>query len=289
MTKKDVIQDWRSQLENIISMPSKILVKSDIRLLGYEIINNGINNPIEEGSYKAALKSDEEMIPLYADDLNSIEVISKEEMRLRSSRHQKFTEERGDAFLDNIKLQGAKILRLKWSNKGVVTNTICAVSDKDGIIYDNFITNFFEIKDPSIKLTKVRWGGNERAGTIPRLKSASENSNFTGQIIWEFTASADWIWGSERGEIKITHDGHYSNGYFTYHDYNATHYFLLGNSAAEVSAIDHNTIAYGYGFSTPYITINLKFTGQTYEVSFTGSGFGSQSGGQGTHTHPLTY
>lgn len=289
ITKENGMQNWKSQIERIINMPPNILVESNIRLLSYDVINEGIRSPAEENDYRIALKSDENMIPLYSDDLKSVEAISKKEMSIRSSQYQKFTEKGGNAFLDNVKLQGAKILILKWSNNGIETNTICAVSDKEGIIYDNFITNFFEIKEPSIKLVQEIGGNNEYVNTIPRLKSGSENSNFTGRVIWTFTATADWIFGPERGEAKITHDGYYTNGEFTYHDYNVTHYFLLGNSAAQITATNSNTIAYGYGFSTPYITIKLEFSQNSYNVTFTGSGIGSKSGGQGSHTHPLTY
>jgi hypothetical protein len=186
-----------------------------------------------------------------------------------------------------MELKGAKILRLKWNNNGIETNTVCAVSDRDGIIYDNFITNFFVMKEPTIVCTQDGRCNNLIANTTPRLKTGSEGSNFTGIAHWTYTDGANWIWGSERGSVTITHDGYYSSGGFSHHNFNASHYFSLGNSDAKVSEIGNNTIAYGYGFSTPLITINITLTGSNYNVSF-GSMIGSTSGGNGQHSHPLT-
>jgi hypothetical protein len=67
---------------------------------------------------------------------------------------------------------------------------------------------------------------------------------------------------------------------------NATHYFLLGTSSAQVCAIGNNAIAYGYGFATGTVTISLTFNHPNYTVSFSGT-LGSNSGGTGQHTHPL--
>jgi hypothetical protein len=121
----------------------------------------------------------------------------------------------------------------------------------------------------------------------PRLKSVSENSNFTGPISWNITANAYWLSGLERGNVTITHVGHYSNGNFSYHDFNATHYFVVGNSDAKVSEVSSNTIAYGYGLSSPYITISITLTGSNYTVSFSTT-IGSHCGGNGQHSYPLT-
>jgi hypothetical protein len=69
----------------------------------------------------------------------------------------------------------------------------------------------------------------------------------TSTATWTLTNRADWLWGSERGEAVITHTGYYSRGSFNYHNYSASHYMTLGNSDAQVTAINSKTIAYGYG------------------------------------------
>lgn len=223
------------------------------------------------------------MIPFYSDNFKTIKGISKEEANLRSSQNQKFTIKDGEKLLENLDLKGSKIIRLKWNNNGCETNTICAVSEKEGIIYDNFITNFFIVKDVDItcsQYAKINTAGN----MIPRLKSASESAS-SGSLIWTLTAVADWIWGSERGRVTITHTGYYTSGHFRYHNYDADHYFNIGNSDAKVSQVGDQTIAYGYGFSTPSISINITLSGSSYSVSFSSS-FGSTSGGSGQHSHP---
>jgi hypothetical protein len=278
--------NWEDQLESIMNTPPDILVNSKIELLGYEIISDNIDNSIDENNYKNAIKSDENMIPFYSDDFKSVKGITKKEITLRSSQHQKFTPEEGDNFLDEIELQGAKILRLKWNNNGIETNTICAVSDKEGIVYDNFITNFLVIKEPIIVNSQDGKIDSTIANTTPRLKSGSENTNFTGTVLWSISDTALWLWGSERGEVVITHTGYYSSGSFSYHNFNATHYMSIGNSGAIVSQISSNTIAYGYGMSTPYISITITFSGQNYSVQFS-TMIGSTIGGSGQHTHPL--
>ena len=52
--------------------------------------------------------------------------------------------------------------------------------------------------------------------------------------------------------------------------------------------IANNRIAYGYGFSTPGITINLTFNAGAFSLSFGGM-VGSTAGDTGSHSHPLVY
>jgi hypothetical protein len=119
---------------------------------------------------------------------------------------------------------------------------------------------------------------------ILRLKSGSE-IDFTGSLIWELTSTATWLWGSKRGQVVITHTGYYTNGYFYYHDFSGTHYMSIGNSDVQVTPISYNTITYGYGMSTPLISISITLKGSSYEVNFSGS-IGSTAGGEGQHSHP---
>ncbi len=274
--------DWKGQLENIMNLPPDMLQKSGIKLLSYEMIED-VDNSKDGNHYKTILKEDENMFPLYSNDFRTIKAIAKKEASLRSSQHQAFTFTERDEFLDNLDLDGAKILSLKWDNDGVETNTLCVVSDKDGIVYDNFITNVFVVKDPVIVTAQVV---NEVDNAIPRLKSSSEYPS-DRVMTWTLTAGADWIWGSERGSVIINHEGYYSGRSFIYHDFSASHYFNLGTSDAQVKALGSNAIAYGYGFSTGTITINLTFSYPGYQLTFSGA-LGSKSGGVGQHSHPWT-
>ncbi len=273
--------DWKSQLEKIINIPPDVLKNSNIELLCYEVVDD-INNPIKENTYKNVLKKDENMFPFFSSDLKTIKAISKKEAIRLKSQHQKFTFEERDKFVDNLNLKEAKTLNLKWNNNGVETNTICIVSEKEGIIYDNFITNTIVIKDPVID---VQICTNKVGKMTPRLKSSSEFIISTTQT-WTLKAEATWIWGSDRGHAIITHEGCYSGKKFSYQNYSASHYFALGNSDAQVEKTGKNTIAYGYGFATPLVTINLTFNHPSFNLSFS-TIWGSTAGETGSHSHPL--
>jgi hypothetical protein len=268
--------DWSAQLNKIINDPPSLMINSNITLLNYKELGK-VENSNDEVMYREMLKSNENMFPIYSKDLLAIRAVHKNEAVNLDSEHQKFTNKKGNYFLDNLTLRGGKILVLKWNNNGVEQNTICAVSDKEGILYDNLISNTFIIKDPIISSTTS-------SATLPRLKSSSEGSTYPpGTYDWTLHHEAYWLWGSGRGEVIINHQGIFNNNGFVSHNFLATHHMTVGNSDAKVKAVNNRTIAYGYGMSTPFISITLSYANGHYTLNFS-STLGSTMGGTGQHT-----
>jgi len=255
--------DWRKQLKKIIDSPPSILAESNIKLLEYKVIGR-VNNTEDEIRFRDAIASNANMFPIYSKGYKTIRAVSKKEAIDQHSEHQKFTEEQGNDFLGRLNLHGTEILNLKWNNNGVESNTICAVSDKEGILYDNLITNTFIIGDPIISST-----------------SSLNQGPVTHQ--WEERSEAFWLWGSQRGECKIKHSATYNDNHFLSHSFSASHYISLGNSDAQVSEVSNGVIAYGYGMSTPFITITLTYTAGNYTLTFS-TMLGSTMGGTGQHS-----
>lgn len=284
-TKAIEAKDWKSQLQSVIDIPPSILKESGITLLGYELVDE-LDNNVKVAKFKETLKAEENMIPAYSKDLKAIRAITKAEAKNNTSAYQKYTFSKCEQYIENNITEDMKVLRLRWSNNGVETNTLCVVSETKGIIYDNFLTNVFIVKEPKISKEFIATVNGKNDALAPRVKSLNENENFNGALRWIKEGEADWLWGTERGSAKIEHTGYYSNGKFQYHNYSASHYFELGNSDAQVKETSTNTIAYGYAFSTPFITINLSFERSGYSLSFS-SMIGSTAGETGAHTHPL--
>ena len=273
---------WITQLERIKNQPPNLLNKSGISLVNYELLDL-LDSETKIMNYKNEIKQNENMIPCYI-SIDEIKAITKEEARCSNSSNQLYTFSKLENYVDSVVKLNTKIVRLEWNNNGDIENTLCVVSDKDGILYDNFITNTIVINAPEISESEIL---NSNLGTnIIRLKTNSESGVVNKYYEWTLKGTASWLWGTERGSAEIVHIGYYdAQERFIYHDFNASHYFILGNSDAEVSEVDLNTIAYGYGFSTPGITISLTFTGQIYTLSFS-STLGSTAGDTGWHTHP---
>jgi hypothetical protein len=257
---------WEERLEKIMNTPPNIMVNSGIELLGYEIISDNIDNTIDENRYKEAIKADENMIPLYSDDMKFVTALTKRNAILKSSLHQTFHFEKGDEFVDNMNLKGAKILKLKWNNNGTETNTVCIVSDKDGILYDNFLSHCFENEtEESIVVSQ-----NEATDSIiktPRLKAGTE-APLNGTISWSLTGKLTNISsGSVLASVQISHTASYYNGNLCFHYASCFPLSLGGSAHGKARTINSNTIAYGYGLS-PLSSISIQITeyGSSYNV-----------------------
>ncbi|MDR2423615.1 MAG: hypothetical protein LBD59_02685 [Prevotellaceae bacterium] len=266
--------DWEGQLTQVMNAPPSILKKSGIKLLSYEI-----DNSINKSNYKEFLKKNENMYPIYSDDFKTLRAVSKKETIHFKSEFQQFTFDGMDEYLESFNWENVKILNLKWDNNGIETHTVCAVSDEEGIIYDNFISNVFLIKDPVIT-TEL----GSTTVSPPRLKTITET--FSGGCwTWTLEEVTTWLWGSNRGKITITHVGCYANSIFLYHYYNTSHGFQMGSSAAQATIVGDRSIAYGWALATPNVTISITFQTPNFTLSFGGSG-GTKIGGTGQHTFP---
>lgn len=278
----DNITNWRDQLRIIMNARPEIMSKSNITLKKYEEIGV-ISDDLDKQNVETSLSNESNMYPLYSDDFKTVKGVSKS--CIKGEKLSNYTFDKRDDFIKNYVQKGMKTLRLVWDNNGMEETTTCVVCEKKGVIYDNFISNCMVIKEIKSDLVKIN-----KINESPIIKTRSEpgNSGYTGGLMHSEGITATWLWGSDRGEAGITHTGYYSQGNFTYHNYNAYHSMTIGNSDAQIQELDSKRVAYGYALSTPAISITLSFTGSSYSLSFS-TMLGSTGGSTGAHAFPATY
>ncbi|PWN66244.1 hypothetical protein [Chryseobacterium oncorhynchi] len=151
---------------------------------------------------------------------------------------------------------GINAMEIIWSSKNGKFTTLCFYNDS-GIIWDNIL------------------GGLVMMDT----RGTSENStgNKSARVISKWYKqwwTANWLWGSKRGEAGYQITVYYTGSTVSNTDVNDWAYISLGKAKSE-SKITRNTGAYGQcqyalGLCTP--TGSLSFNASKFSVSFSGLG-----------------
>lgn len=262
---------WNLLLEKMESKGTDIIPNINISLSGYETICKITDNNLLD--VKNTVMENLTLIPCYDNNticgvLTNVDNIAD----VAESSNAIYNLNRRNEYLENEVKPGMELLKLQWNNNDTIVYTYCIVSDKSGIIYDDFITN------------TVIFESNTTDKSNKRQKTRGEDPHFTGTWTWTLTQRADWLWGAERGMAQITHICYYNDGSIVGQDSDAYAYMTIGNSKAERTEIAYNKIAYGYGLSTPLVDITLTYNSGSYTLSFSTS-LGSKVGDTGTHTH----
>lgn len=162
---------------------------------------------------------------------------------------------------DEIKT-GDNVLQITWANKGQKLTTLCFYGN-DGIIWDNILGGLVMMDANGVTETSV--------GTNAKVASKWYKQWWT----------ADWIWGSQRGEIGYQITIYYSGSTVSNTDVNDWGNMSLGSARSE-SKITKNSGSYGQcryalGLCTP--TGSLSFSYSSFSVSFSGLGSNIVSNG----------
>lgn len=261
---------WRNALNRIIDLKDSLFIDSNISLISYEVIDYVTDENLF--FIQEFVKNNSDMIPLYDSLYNVIGVTSTDSINTLHNKSVSYNYKRRDKYIDDNVRDSMLLLKLKWYVNGDVKNSYCVVSENYGIVYDNFITNTMLVNVDIAELTDKR------------IKSRGEDQSFSGSKTWELTATAEWLWGTERGKAVITHTCIYSNNIIIGQDSDAYAYISIGNAVAECTEIADNKISYGYGLATPLIDISLSFANGIYTVNLSSS-LGSNITGSGSHTH----
>ncbi|MDN3693857.1 hypothetical protein QWZ06_16965 [Chryseobacterium tructae] len=157
---------------------------------------------------------------------------------------------------------GTNVMEIIWSNKSGKFTTLCFYNDS-GIIWDNVL------------------GGLIMMDT----RSTVENSNTAAAKVlskwYKEWWTANWLWGSKRGEMGYQITIYYSGSSVSNADVNDWANISLGKAKSE-SKIIKRTGAYGQcqyalGLCTP--TGSLSFNASKFSVSFSGLGSNMVSNG----------
>lgn len=160
---------------------------------------------------------------------------------------------------------GSKVLEITWKSGDKTFKTNCYYDDT-GIVWDNVLTGLIMM--------------NPEAQTYVTSSTSRATSWKSHKSWW----TANWLWGSKRGEMGYKIKIYYSGRSVRSTDISDWGYISIGN-AKSYSKVTKNSGSYGkgqyaLGLSTP--TVSLSFSHKTFKVS--SSGIGSKMIANGTKT-----
>ncbi|WP_186754183.1 hypothetical protein [Echinicola salinicaeni] len=273
---------WEYKLEYIQNNKIDILESSGIKLVDY-YVNGKVKSLNDIEIVKSNILDDKSFIPLFDKSMEKVKPISIEDAKKMETSAQRYTEDRLISFLDSTVSIGVDIVKILWNYNGSEFYSTCIVSDEQGLIYDNIITNIFILSASQSNVPHSH----------KRLKSASVETQ-NGPISFSRTkgGTAYWLWGSERGfaEVYYSVSGMAVNGVKSidsYYQY-ANDYMSIGKSDSKVTVLSaqtgtngHYNVTWGWYIATPAFSIELVFTGSSWTVEI-GTSLGTEAHGSGS-------
>lgn len=289
-SKKDSSSlSWNEQLSLSIHKgrslikSSSITKKANLELISYRVLKS-ITNSSDVANVKTEILASTSVFPYLVLENNKLSLLTISEIsQQKEYKGVNYSISGVSKFLDeNINI-GLKEIELTWECDSKKYTSICLVSEEKGIIYDNIISNLLNVNT----FTNVE---NKKVVSKAKRFKVNGESDYSGTYTWTTGATANWLWGSERGECTITQVITMSGGNVVSFDQSAYDYMSIGNSKSEAKTIEftagpqgYSKIAYGYAMTTPLMSISLTFTGSAYSVSVSGF-IGSECHNSGTHT-----
>lgn len=272
--------NWRQQLESILSDTLEILNLNEISLHSYEFVDS-INSDDDVNLAKLNIQSDNSFVPLYAGSLKKIVPITMKEAKISNSAIQQFDPARLKTYLDiNVK-PGLKKLKLNWNYKSMDFSSICLVSEEKGIVYDNLISNIMIVKQCSKQSNSISYS--------PLILKTANIETDNGSISYYngISMNAYWLWGSDRGNATVNYNvgGHVQDGikYIDNHYENASCNMTIGTCDAKITVKSfetgsggHYECVYGWYLASPLVSISMSYNGSGYNINV-GVSLGSEA------------
>ncbi|MGX5690483.1 hypothetical protein [Arcticibacter tournemirensis] len=286
---------WETQLKQVLTTGNDFLKESSLKMTGYKEKEILASRP-EIERFKNSLLTDEKVLPDYSPvDLKDLQLIKIGEIKRKTSgvKHKALTYDitGSSVFLDSVVKIGQKIIEIAWENNGVPFTTQAVVDDKIGIIYDNLISNIMIIKEEHegevvLDPNKATLTTDicismpfPEPGITPRHKTVSHG--------W----TAQWLWGSDRGEARVSHTvegytdtrtGH-AKQVLTCSAVDAYSYMTLGKGDAKI--VNHSTyygedgsssVHWGLYLAAPTVSISMTYSpGSGFSITL-GTALGSE-------------
>lgn len=209
------------------------------------------------------LLSDKESIIAFGNILDPSSVVVGKMQNLHSGKELSVSQTAiKDLAVQEIKAED-NVLEISWTHKSEKFTTFCFYRNS-GIVWDNILGGLI-MMDPKAKVAS----------------SANDNQTKVASKWYKQWWTADWIWGSQRGEIGYQITIYYSGATVSNTDVNDWGNMSLGSARSE-SKITKNTGSYGQcryalGLCTP--TGSLSFNTSSFSVSFSGLGSNIVSNG----------
>ncbi len=281
---------WKAQLNKIIENNS-LIKQSELEIIDYQYVMD-IDSQDELETIKSEMIDNNTFFPLYGDNSAEFTVVeggvSKSDYKFLLDMllpNSEYAKNLVPVKSDKSPLSDAVyffekndlgMVNLEWKYKGKVLNTICLVSEKKGIIFDNFLyfIHFVSGKSKS---------ANDVLMAIPRLKLASIESGDIQYTFWEHDQAYNWygvrVW---HYSIQCTVTGSLigSQKSITDKSMTAFHEAMLGYSCdAKIQSTSfltgvngHLDFAWGYSYGTG-VSVNVSWNGSAFSIS--GGGIGA--------------
>ena len=280
---------WKAQLDKIIENNS-LIKQSELEMIGYQYVRK-IDSQDELENIRSEMIDNNTFFPVYEDNSGKFTIVEQGmskydynlllDMLIPDSEYAKTSvpvksdkSPLSDAvyFFEKNDLG---MVDIEWKYKGEILNTTCLVSEKKGIVFDNFLYFIHFVSEKSKSAENV-------STAIPRIKTKSESSgdiqysfnkhdeayNWYGIRVWYYNIQCT-VTGSLSGSQKSITDKSMT----------ASHDAAFGFSCdAKIQSISFETgvnghldFAWGYSYGA----------GVSVSVSWNGSGFSISGGGTG--------
>ncbi|WP_159523825.1 hypothetical protein [Sunxiuqinia indica] len=283
---------WEAQLNKVIEN-NFLMSENDLEMVGYQYIRN-IGSQDELERVKSEMIDNNTSFPVYEDGSEKFTIVdqgmSKSDYKLLLTMlmpDSEYAKNSVPVKSDKSPLSDAVyffekndlgLVNLEWKYEGKPLNTICLISEKKGIVFDNFLyfIHFVSGKTKSDENISI---------TIPRLKSAStedgdediqytfqkqdEAYNLYGIRVWYYNIQCT-VTSSLVGSQKSIAD----KSMTAYHDaaFGFSCAANIHSISFETGTNGHLDFAWGYAYGA----------GVSVSVIWNGSGFTISGGGTGT-------
>ncbi len=279
---------WKQQLNMVIENNS-LIRQSELELIGYEY-DRKINDQNELGKIKSEIINSNTFFPVYEVNSERFTIVKKEiseydlflDMVIPNSEYAKTSipvKSDKSPLSDAVyffKENDLSLINLKWKYKNEILNTICLVSEKQGIVFDNFLYfihfasgKIESVKNISTTISRLKSANAEEDGNIQyTFHKEDEAYNWYGIRVWYYNINCT-VTGTMIGSQKSITDKSLS----AYHD--AAYGFSCD---AQINSKSFQTGTSGYlDFAWGYCCK----TGTSASLSWNGIGFTINGGGTG--------
>ncbi|HLP06357.1 MAG TPA: hypothetical protein VK152_13110 [Paludibacter sp.] len=280
---------WKAQLNKIIENDS-LLTKDELELLNFDYVGK-INNIQELEKIKLDIANYTTILPVYENNgftMNDysgkkeyikelLDVIIPLTNEDRANIHKKYSNSLTANVIYDFEQNDLGVVNIEWKYKGANIITKCLVSEKKGIVYDNFLY-FICASSPlttysqKLPIRKVRFKSNSEI-PIPVSWTMSpmtaEAHNYFGMRVWYYEINCK-VTGTQIGASKSIDD----------YSMSAVHDALIGFSC--VADIRSKSFVEGNSGHLDYAYAYSHGTAVSLSLSWNGTGFTISGGGEGS-------
>ncbi len=261
---------WQKQLSLILEDNDRLkeneLVLEDVKYIDKIRSTHQLEDVLEQ------IFNDLSLCPVYKDNSNIFTLVPlkdiSEKKRYREAIDSVFSYMQSDKKSNNqndiFDLTKLNVVELTWKQQNVNFNTICLVSDKEGIIYDLLLSNIRFIEEFNYYTEKK-----SDVQTVPRLKSGAENTDGPVEYFFYNGVNLSGYLGSCLCYVACGAYGYNNNGIKTITSWNGPTQYSGASGTWSANASfnliknesQEKSFVWAWGYSTFYGNISISFGG----------------------------